>query len=272
MPRLVIPAFAAFALSLSSCLSGGTETEKPVAASTKTESSDGGAATSKDEKAAAEAKAAETKAKARVRKLEKRAHDLEIARSELEISELDTAAKDKESQIKLDEAGRALDEARQALEHFNSRKLPQTLADARLDLDRSTQNKVEAEQELREMEATYAKDQFALDTKELVLMRHRKRLEFATRSLELAEQRFSDKEKVELPRERRELERKLREAEQKVRESEVALKKTQMSNSVELTKKRFQVAELERPLEDDDEAGAKTEKVSGNGGESKKGS
>src|SRR5687767_10947801 len=58
MLRLPIPASAALALavSLSSCLSGGSDAEPPVAASTKMESSDGAAAKSKDEKAAAEAK------------------------------------------------------------------------------------------------------------------------------------------------------------------------------------------------------------------------
>jgi hypothetical protein len=237
----------------------GAKSAKPAADAKP--ATDAKAAEAAADPKAAETKAAEAKERARARKLEKRAHDLGVAKSELEIAELESKSEEHEAQVALDEARRSLGEAQTALAHFVERKLPQQLADARLDLDRSTQNKLEAEQELREMEATFEKDQFARDTKELVLARHRKRVEFSTRSLALAEQRFADREQVDLPRERRELERKVRDAEQKVREAEVKQRKTRMANEVELTKKRFQVSELERPLEDD-EGGADGKKGS----------
>jgi len=129
------------------------------------------------------------KAAAKERKAAKKAHDLTNARAELEIAELETQAKSRKAGEELDEAKRELDEARRNLEHFKTYDMPTQLADGRMDLDRAAQRKLEAEQELHEMEATYQKDQFAKDTKELVLTRHRKQLEFATRQLEL--QQFS---------------------------------------------------------------------------------
>ena len=116
---------------------------------------------------------------------EKRAHELELARMELELAGMEAEREVQECKRKLEEARREVDEARRAMEHFRA-KSPRELAEQQLDLDRSVQAKTEAEQELREMEATYAKDQFATDTKELVLMRHRKRVEFAARGLELS--------------------------------------------------------------------------------------
>jgi len=200
-----------------------------------------------------DAKAKEAKARAKERKAEKRSHDLELARAELEIAEVEAKNDLHVAEFKLDNARKGLEEARISLEHFKSRKMPRELEDARLGLDRAVQQKTEAEQELREMEATYAKDQFAKDTKELVLMRHRKRLEFATRSLAIAEAEYADKEKVELPRTLRESERKLRDAEQSVHEAEVALHKQQMQVKVDLAKKHWSIKELERPDDESDE-------------------
>ncbi|MBM3991389.1 MAG: hypothetical protein FJ298_10350 [Planctomycetes bacterium] len=192
---------------------------------------------------------AEAKARAKARKAEKRAHELELARMELDLAKLESERELQECKRKLDEARRELDESRRALEHFRT-KLPRELADKQLDLDRSTQGKLEAEQELREMEATYAKDQFATDTKELVLMRHRRRVEFAARGLELAQAAFDDLKAVELPRREREHEKKLRDSEAEVREAEFALVRKELGQRLELARKRWAVSELERPDDD----------------------
>jgi hypothetical protein len=106
------------------------------------------------------------------------------------------------------------------------------------------------------MEETYKKDQFAKDTKELVLTRHRKQLEFATRELELQEKRYADMEHEKLPRDQREKEKKLRDAEQSVREAEVAVRKTELQNKVKLDKAHFEIDELQRP-DDEEESGGK---------------
>lgn len=197
---------------------------------------------------------AEAKARAKARKAEKRAHELELARMELELASMEGERETQECKRKLDEARRELDETRRAMEHFRT-KLPRELADKQLDLDRSTQGKLEAEQELREMEATYAKDQFATDTKELVLMRHRRRVEFAARGLELAQAAFDDLKAVELPRREREHEKKLRDAEAEVRDAEFALVRKELGLRMELARKRWAVAELERPDDDGDAKG-----------------
>jgi len=202
----------------------------------------------------ADPKAAEAKARAAARKAEKRAHELELARMELELAGMEAEREVQECKRKLEEARREVDEARRAMEHFRA-KSPRELAEQQLDLDRSVQAKTEAEQELREMEATYAKDQFATDTKELVLMRHRKRVEFSSRGLELAQAEFSDLKSVELPRREREHEKKLRDAEAELREAEFALVRKELGNRMELARKRWAVAELERPADDDDAKG-----------------
>lgn len=193
---------------------------------------------------------ADAKAKAAARKAEKRAFDLEIARTELALAELEVAQNQRESEQKLTKARENLEEARRVHEHFVA-KLPRELEESQLGLDRQTQGKLEAEQELREMEATYAKDQFATDTKELVLMRHRKRLEFAERGLKLAQAEYTDKRDVELPRQKREQERKLREAELSVLDAEHSFERTKLSGQMQLARKRWAVAELERPADED---------------------
>jgi hypothetical protein len=201
------------------------------------------------------AKSAEAKkAAAKERKAAKKEHDLANARTELEIAELETAAKARKAGEELDEAKRDLDEARKSLEHFKTHDTPTQLADGRLDLDRAAERKVEAEQELHEMEATYQKDQFAKDTKELVLTRHRKQLEFATRSLELQQKSFDDLEREKLPRSQREMEKKLRDAEQKVRAAELEAKTTDLENKVKLAKAHFSVDDLQRPDDEEDDA------------------
>lgn len=216
--------------------------------------------------AKAEKSGADKKALAKARKEQKRAHDLECAKKELAVAELEVQASTREATDELDDAKRDTDEAKRALELFKTRSLPQELADGRLGLDRAMQRKVEAEQELREMEKTYAKDEFATDTKELVLTRHRKSLEFATRALELEEQQYADLEREKLPLEQRELEQKLREAERKLREAEAEMNKVELENQVKLAKARFEVSELEQPIDDDDEDEGEGKK--GKGGKS----
>ncbi|NUP96741.1 MAG: hypothetical protein HUU28_11320 [Planctomycetaceae bacterium] len=197
---------------------------------------------------------AEAKAKAAARKAEKRAFDLELARTELALAELEVGQNQREAEQKLQKAREGRDEAKRALEHFMA-KLPRELEESQLSLDRQTQGKLEAEQELREMEATYAKDQFATDTKELVLMRHRKRLEFAERGLRIAHAEFTDKRDVELPKAQREAERRLRESEQSVADAEHALERTKLSSQMQLARKRWAMQELERPADEDNGKG-----------------
>lgn len=206
------------------------------------------------------------KAEAKARKEAKRAHELTCAKGDLQVAELETTAATREASDALDDAQRELDEAQRALEHFKTRELKHELADGRLGLDRAIQRKEEAALELREMEATFKKDEFALDTKELVLARHRKQLEFATRDLELEEQQYGDMEREKLPRQMREHEQKLREAERAVREAEAELKKIELENAVKLAKARFEVTELERPLDDDEDEDEGSDK--GRGGKS----
>jgi hypothetical protein len=219
-----------------------------------------GTATTQEAKAD---KAASKKAEAKARKEKKRAHDLACAKTNLEVAELETQLAARKAADEFDDAKREFDEAKRALELFKTRTMPHDLADGRLGLDRAMQRKTEAEQELREMEATYAKDQFAKDTKELVLMRHKKQLEFATRSLELEEQEYADTEREKLPLKMRELEQKSRECERKLREAEADVHKTELENNVKLAKAKFEVEELQRPIEDDEEEDAK-----GKGGKS----
>ncbi|MCY3002384.1 MAG: hypothetical protein NTV21_11325 [Planctomycetota bacterium] len=234
-------------LVLSSCVLVAKETEKsPPDAGSKNAPS----VAAKVEPAGK----AEAKAKAAARKAEKRAFDLEIARTELALAELEVAHDQREAEQKLQKAREGVGEAKRALEHFMA-KLPRELEETQLNLDRQTQGKLEAEQELREMEATYAKDQFATDTKELVLMRHRKRLEFAERGLKLAQAEFTDQREVELPKAQREAERRLRETEQSLMEAEHAFERTKLSGQMQIARKRWSVKELERPLDEDDGKG-----------------
>ncbi len=129
------------------------------------------------------------------------------ARFEEERLKFENLHEDRRAQVKAVEAERERDEAKKKLDEFLATGKADRLARSALSLDRSRDWLHQSEQELKELEAMYAAEEFATMTKELVLHRGRKQVEFAKRDLELAEKEATRLRDEELPREERELQR-----------------------------------------------------------------
>jgi hypothetical protein len=198
-------------------------------------------------KAEEAAKKEQEKEKEAAKKAEKRKRELAYARIDLAIAELSTEAERREAERKLEEAKRDMEEAKRALEHFQEFERPQKVAQSKLALDRSRFQREQSADELQQIQEMYSAEEFSKATKELVLKRHKRMLEFATRDLELKERDLADLEQEDLPKEQRELEKKLRAAEKALAEAGTAFNKSQLSGELALLKARDKVAELEKP-------------------------
>ena len=119
----------------------------------------------------------------------KKARDVEYAKLALESARMDAENDARNNRNAVEAAERELRTARAEQEHFEKTVVPLELDERALSVDGARQNVVEAKEELVELEAMYAQEDFAKTTKELVLMRGRKRLEMSERSLALAERR-----------------------------------------------------------------------------------
>jgi hypothetical protein len=183
-------------------------------------------------------------------KAAKREAELEQAKLQLEITELEGSAAERTSGVAVSEAQRELDEAKLAAARFGEYERPSALAEAKLQLDQSAQSLRENEQELGQMEAMYAEeknlDATGVQTRDLVLERHRKAVEFSQRRLELARERSADLEGRELPRKERELAQKLEKAQNALRKAEEESAKSALERKLALVKARQRIEELER--------------------------
>lgn len=199
----------------------------------------------------------------RAEKLDKLRFDLEGARVALQLAELESQADALAAQEELEDARTELEEAERALKRFSEVKLPHEIASGQLGIERSMQSLGEARQELAQMEAMYAAepnlDATTQATRDIVLERHRKRVEFSTRGLELARAEFQDEVGAGLPLEQRELENELREKRRAVRKAESALAKHALESAHDLAKARRAVTEAERKLARAEQGGGEGE-------------
>jgi hypothetical protein len=200
----------------------------------------------------------------RATKLETLRFELEGERVELQVAELKSQAEALEAQEELEDARVELDEAERALKRFGEVEMPHQIASGQLGIERAMQSLGEARQELAQMEAMYAAepnlDATGQATRDMVLERHRKRVEFSERALELARTEFQDEVGAGLPLEQRELEAKLREQRRAVRKAESALARHTLESAHGLAKARRAVTEAERKL-------ARAEKGASDGGD-----
>ena len=215
------------------------------------------------------AEEAEKKAARAAWKKADRAHELAMARLDLQLAEIETAARVRKAEAAAADAARAQEEAERALKVFLELERPRELADAQLDLDRADFRREGDQDELGELTAMYEAEEFAEMTKELVLKRGRKNLEFSQRALELERGKLELLRDETLPRKQRELELELEQARRAVGAAEAELSAARIEAEKKLAGARQELVKLERPLEDDgdDEAqGGKPGGPSGNPG------
>ncbi|MFN0008812.1 MAG: hypothetical protein ACKVXR_13000 [Planctomycetota bacterium] len=203
-------------------------------------SSDGGG-----KPATAKADAAEEEAE----KMLKKEHELEYARMELEIAKLSSAAEEREADASVKEATVKLEAAKKELDNFLNLDKPTQVADRQLSLDRSQQNMEESRQELAELEAMYKQEDFAELTKELVLSRGRKRLEFSQRGYELAKKGQEELMGHELPKKEKELTLAFEKAEKALQEAQARKSRGALEIKLKLMRAEHRVEEVAREIE-----------------------
>lgn len=181
-------------------------------------------------------------------KLAKKKFDLECARLDLQLKKLGNEAEERGAANEADDAERSVRDAREALEKFQRHEKPTKLDETKLELDQSIQRRTEQQQELDELEAMYRQEELATLTKELVLSRGRKQLEFAKRSFEIRSKNAEQTTNVELPRKERELSENLAKAERRLAEARSKGEKLKLENKLEMMKAERALADLEKEV------------------------
>lgn len=222
----------AAALSLASCRSTVEAQDATPAAQAATQGEQAGAASP-------EAKAGE---------VEEKTFALAMARIELELAKLSTGAQRAAAEQSLARAEREQIEAQKALEQFKQVEMPQRVQDGELGVERAKFGIEMKKIELEELVAMYKNDQFAASTKEIVVKRETKELEFMQRGLALAEARFAALTAYELPKDLAGKEDGARKAEEALAKARVESAKTQLEVQKSLAEAERKIAKLEKEL------------------------
>jgi hypothetical protein len=187
----------------------------------------------------------ETKAE----KIAKKTRALDDARLELTIARQDCESEDRKAKDAVEEAEHGVTVAREALDHFVKIDRPLEIAKVQFNLDRSKWTVQVDTEELDELMAMYGKDDVATLTKELVVNRNKKKLEFANRDLANDQVEATTKTDFELPKKQKELELALKKAENALREAKAEQMKQTNENELKLRKSEHPVDDLKKEIE-----------------------
>ena len=181
-------------------------------------------------------------------KVKKSERALEDARAELKITRQECQAAERKQKDEITDAEYDVAKAKEALDVFQKTARPLELERLKLTWDRTVQGVEEVKQEVEEIMAMYKKEEFASLTKELVISRNKKRLEFANRNLEQERIEASTTRDIELPRKEQDLDQSLKKAENKLREERASKDKLADENELKLKKAERAVDDAEKEL------------------------
>ncbi len=176
----------------------------------------------------------------------KKRREIEYARIELRIAELLAEEETRDADHQIEDAEDDLSEARKDLDNFMGVEKAITLERSEFGLERGNWNRTQNEQELKELQAMYQAEEFAQLTKELVLMRGEKNLEFASKDLALDLREAAQLKEFELPKKQREIERKIAKAERALSDARAKKAKTEIERDLKLLRAKNAVDEAER--------------------------
>jgi hypothetical protein len=179
-------------------------------------------------------------------KVEKAKREVDYAKIDLDLAKMSTASEARESDQAVVEATQKLEAVKKDRDNFKNTETPQKLAEKQLDIDRSTQFMEESKQELDELEGMYKKEEFASLTKELVLSRGKKKLEFAKRGLELAKKNQEQLTSFDLPKKQLELDQSVERAEKALAEATAKREKGALEAKLKVMKAEHHVDEAQR--------------------------
>jgi hypothetical protein len=180
--------------------------------------------------------------------LRKKKHELECAAITLDIGRLDAQADEISTRRAVEDAERSLELAGRELVNFQKVVRELEASERALDLDRASQNVREAEQELAELEAMYANEQFAGTTKELVLTRGRTRLELSKRAHDHAKRRAEQMKSFEHPKREQDLALAVDKAEKALLDAKAKEQRAAVQRKLDLFKAEHAVEEAQRAV------------------------
>ena len=182
-------------------------------------------------------------------KVQKAQREVDYAKIDLDLAKMSVASDARETDQSVVEATQKLDAIKKDRDNFKNTETPQKLAEKQLDIDRSTQFMDEAKQELDELEGMYKKEEFASLTKELVLSRGKKKLEFAKRGLELAKKNQDQLTNFDLPKKQLELDQAVERGEKSLAEATAKKEKGALESKLKVMKAEHHVDEAQKALE-----------------------
>jgi hypothetical protein len=228
-------------------LTGCATSEKQISVASASSKSCAQRGNEESDKQAEKEKRAEDQAKDE-RQHAKLERGLEIAHRGVEKARMAQAHSEVEQAVALAKAERELNLETQRLHIFMERTAPERIEQAKLGLVRAEDRVKENEEELRQLEMMYAEEDFADQTKEIVLERGRRRLQRSQRDLELRRESLATLTERTIPLETAEHESKV---ENKARDLEKARRTAeacQLAKHIDLMKAEAEVARLEAEI------------------------
>ncbi len=174
--------------------------------------------------------------------------EIENAKLELKIAQSETEASARKARDEVVSAENELKNAVDEVEQFSRSERDLELAKVQLGMDRGEWRLEAEKQELAELEAMYAKDDVATLTKELVLQRGKKGVEFAERDLANDEREAAATREFELPMKQRKLELAKRDKDNDLREARADEARTKDEIDLKLRKARAGITDAEKAL------------------------
>ena len=176
-----------------------------------------------------------------VRKLAKLERDQDIVVERLAKARMSQSHAATDQKTALAGAEQELDLETARMQKFSKREVPNRIAWAELRLTQAQDRVKDSEEELHQLELMYAEEDFADQTKEIVLDRSRRRLERSHRDLELRHEDHAILTEKTIPLE-------LAEREQKVRQKELALDKAHRDAEASKADKRISLMSAEAEI------------------------
>ncbi len=176
------------------------------------------------------------------------AFELTAAKRELEIAELEQRAATAQAEQAIKDAEAELAKSQRDLAHFEQRDAVQEQLEAELELQRSSNRLIETKDELSELEAMYAQENFAERTKELVLTRGQRNLEIAEAAHALEQRKLETVRDFEHAAKRADLELEVAKAQVALARAHEALVLERAKAALAIDQKQHAILELEQKL------------------------
>ncbi|MCH7814168.1 MAG: hypothetical protein IID40_09130 [Planctomycetes bacterium] len=194
------------------------------------------------------------------RKLAKLDRDIDLARAKLHRAQMASHQAATQHEVALAKAEREHALQQQRLATFRERSVPNRIAWAQLRLTRAEDSLKETREELAQLEALYAADEFADGTKEIVLDRGRRRLERSKRDFELRREDFAILTEKTIPAETIDQELKLEQKVQALAKARREAEASELDKKIGLHGAENGVAKLEEDIQAHTEAMARRQR------------